>query len=68
MIGAVPGWPGYFLAGGTYAFTLAPLWARCLTALIEGREPPVSLAGLDPGRALLAAYTREQARPEGAAT
>ena len=68
VIGAVPGWPGYFLAGGTYAFTLAPLWARCLTALIEGREPPVSLAGLDPGRLLLAANTQEQARPEGAAT
>lgn len=50
VIGAVPGWPGYFLAGGTYAFTLAPLWARCLAALIEGRDPPVSLAGLGPGR------------------
>jgi sarcosine oxidase, subunit beta len=67
VIGAVPGWPGYFLAGGTYAFTLAPLWARCLTALIEGREPPASLAGLEPGRLLLAANTRQQARSEGAA-
>ena len=52
VIGEVPGWPGYFLAGGTYAFTLAPLWARCLTALAEGRDPPVSLAGLGPGRLL----------------
>ena len=49
VIGEVPGWPGYFLAGGTYAFTLAPLWARCLAALIEEREPPVPLAGLSPG-------------------
>jgi sarcosine oxidase, subunit beta len=50
VIGQVPGWPGYFLAGGTYAFTLAPLWARCLAALIGGQDPPVSLAGLGPGR------------------
>jgi sarcosine oxidase, subunit beta len=50
VIGEVPGWPGYFLAGGTYAFTFAPLWARCLAALIEGRDPPLSLAGLSPGR------------------
>jgi sarcosine oxidase subunit beta len=63
VIGAVPGWPGYFLAGGTYAFTLAPLWARCLTALIEGREPPVSLAGLDPGRLQPAGSTTEGAAP-----
>lgn len=61
VIGAVPGWPGYFLAGGTYAFTLAPLWARCLAALIEGRDPPVSLEGLGPGRLLPAASTSERA-------
>jgi len=52
VIGEVPGWPGYFVAGGTYAFTFAPLWARCLTALAEGREPPASLAGLGPERLL----------------
>jgi len=52
VIGEVPGWPGYFVAGGTYAFTFAPLWARCLVALIGGGRPPVSLAGLGPGRLL----------------
>jgi sarcosine oxidase, subunit beta len=57
VIGAVPGWPGYFVAGGTYAFTFAPLWARCLTALIEGRDPPVSLDGLGPGRLVPSAST-----------
>jgi sarcosine oxidase, subunit beta len=61
VIGAVPGWPGYFLAGGTYAFTLAPLWARCLTALIEGRDPPVSLEGLGPDRLLTTASTSDRA-------
>ena len=40
VIGEVPGYPGFFVAGGTYSFTLAPLWARTLLALIEGVEPP----------------------------
>jgi len=57
VIGEVPGWPGYFVAGGTYAFTLAPLWARCLVALVEDREPPVSLADLGPDRLLTRAST-----------
>jgi sarcosine oxidase, subunit beta len=61
VIGEIPGWPGYFLAGGTYAFTLAPLWARCLAALIEGREPPVSLAGLSPGRLMPSATSLNHA-------
>jgi sarcosine oxidase subunit beta len=68
VIGEMPGWPGYFLAGGTYAFTLAPLWARCLAALIEGRKPPVSLAGLSPGRLMPSATTMNHAWTEGAAT
>jgi sarcosine oxidase, subunit beta len=68
VIGEIPGWPGYFLAGGTYAFTLAPLWARCLAALIEGREPPVPLTGLSPGRLMPSATTMNHAWTEGAAT
>ena len=68
VIGEIPGWPGYFLAGGTYAFTLAPLWARCLAALIEGREPPVPLAGLSPGRLMPSATTMNHGWTEGAAT
>ena len=52
VIGEVPGWPGYYVAGGSYSFTLAPLWAGCLVALIEGRPPPTSLSGLGPDRLL----------------
>ena len=36
VIGEVPGAPGLFLAGGTYAFTFAPLWARLLTEMLTG--------------------------------
>lgn len=50
VIGAVPGAPGLYVAGGTYAFTFAPLWADVLCALIEGRPPPVDLSGLGPRR------------------
>jgi sarcosine oxidase, subunit beta len=64
VVGEVPGWSGYFVAGGTYAFTLAPLWARCLTALAEGRDPPVDLAGLGPQRLLTPSATA----PEGSRT
>ncbi len=57
VVGEVPGRPGYFVAGGTYAFTLAPLWARCLTALAEHRDPPADLTGLGPERLLTTATT-----------
>lgn len=40
VVGEVPGAPGFFVAGGTYAFTLAPLWARTLRCLVEGVNPP----------------------------
>jgi len=36
VVGEVPGAPGLFLAGGTYAFTFAPLWARLLTEMVTG--------------------------------
>jgi sarcosine oxidase subunit beta len=52
VIGAPPGEPGYLVAGGTYAFTLAPLWARCLRALVEGESPPVDLSGIGLDRLL----------------
>jgi sarcosine oxidase subunit beta len=52
VIGSPPGEPTYLVCGGTYSFTLAPLWARCLTALIEGSSPPVSLDGLGLDRLL----------------
>ncbi|MCO7220594.1 FAD-binding oxidoreductase [Klenkia sp. PcliD-1-E] len=50
VAGWVPGRPGLLAVGGTYSFTLAPLWADVVAALVEGREPPVDLTGLDPGR------------------
>lgn len=50
VIGEVPGADGLFVAGGTYAFTFAPLWAETLTALIHGDRPPVDLTGLEPQR------------------
>lgn len=57
IVGEVPGHAGLFIAGGTYSFTFAPLWARVLTQLISGEVPEVSLHGLEPGR--LIAQTRE---------
>lgn len=52
VIGEVPGHPGFLVAGGTYAFTLAPLWGRTLQALVEGRRPPEPIDDLGPGRLL----------------
>ena len=51
VIGAVPGLDNFFVAGGTYAFTFAPLWARTLADLVIGRQHlPVDIAGLEPDR------------------
>ncbi|WP_369139040.1 NAD(P)/FAD-dependent oxidoreductase [Modestobacter versicolor] len=46
VVGEVPGCPGLFLAGGTYAFTFAPLWGRVLRDLVLGRAPQVEVADL----------------------
>ena len=50
IVGGVPGAPGMFIAGGTYAFTFAPLWADVLTALVLDEQPPVDVDDLSPGR------------------
>ncbi|MEA2633952.1 MAG: hypothetical protein QOH92_719 [Chloroflexota bacterium] len=50
VIGEVPGFPRFFVAGGTYAFTLAPLWAEVLRDLAIGVPPAVDLSGLGPER------------------
>lgn len=50
VIGEVPGFPRFFVAGGTYAFTLAPLWAEVLRDLALGVAPAVDLSGLGPER------------------
>jgi sarcosine oxidase subunit beta len=56
VVGEVPGYPGFLVLGGSYAFTLAPLWGRVLCALALGRPPGVDLTGLGPERLLLAAH------------
>ncbi|GAA4404421.1 NAD(P)/FAD-dependent oxidoreductase [Tsukamurella soli] len=50
VIGALPAAPRLFVAGGTYSFTFAPLWARTLTALIAGSPPPVDVSAFGPDR------------------
>ncbi|MEV4549146.1 NAD(P)/FAD-dependent oxidoreductase [Nonomuraea wenchangensis] len=50
VIGEVPGSPGFLVAGGTYAFTFAPLWAETLRRLVAGAEPPVNISDLGPER------------------
>jgi len=42
--------PGLLSVGGTYAFTLAPLWADTVAALVTGTAPPVDIADLGPDR------------------
>lgn len=50
LIGAVPGADGMFVAGGTYAFTFAPLWGELITQLIFGEPPAVDIHDLGPDR------------------
>ena len=50
VIGEIPGREGLFVAGGTYSFTFAPLWAKVLTQLINGTPPEVNISDLKPDR------------------
>lgn len=50
VIGPLPGTTGMLVAGGTYAFTFAPLWADTLTAMICGEPTPVDVTDLGPDR------------------
>ena len=43
VIGEVSGAPGFLVAGGTYGFTLAPLWGRVLRDLALGNESTIDL-------------------------
>jgi sarcosine oxidase subunit beta len=52
VVGEVPGHPGFFVVGGSYGFTLGPLWARSIAALVAGTLLPVELAGFSPQRLL----------------
>jgi sarcosine oxidase, subunit beta len=50
LIGRIPSAPGLYVAGGTYSFTFAPVWAKTLTALISDKATPVDVAGFAPDR------------------
>ncbi|WP_327151940.1 NAD(P)/FAD-dependent oxidoreductase [Nocardia sp. NBC_01329] len=50
VIGELDGAPGIFVAGGTYSFTFAPLWAELLTALVLGKEPGLDVSAFSPSR------------------
>ncbi|WP_327406185.1 FAD-binding oxidoreductase [Streptomyces sp. NBC_01288] len=52
VIGEVPGHRGFFVAGGTYAFTLAPVWGDTLARQIAGDPPADPVDDLGPGRLL----------------
>ncbi len=43
VIGEVPEVKGFLVVGGTYGFTLAPLWGRVLRDLVIGDPPEVNL-------------------------
>jgi sarcosine oxidase subunit beta len=56
VIGAVPGLADFYVAGGTYAFTFAPLWAKTLADLVTGLPRlPVDITGLEPDRLVTSA-------------
>lgn len=50
VIGELDGAPGFFVAGGTYSFTFAPLWGHVLSALVRGSEPEVDVSAFSPDR------------------
>ncbi|MFI5718750.1 NAD(P)/FAD-dependent oxidoreductase [Nocardia sp. NPDC051750] len=50
VIGELDGAPGLFVAGGTYSFTFAPLWAELLTALVLGKETGLDISAYAPSR------------------
>jgi sarcosine oxidase subunit beta len=54
VVGAAPEAPGFFVAGGTYAFTFAPLWAEVLTSLVLDEPPAVDVDDLGPSRLMAA--------------
>jgi sarcosine oxidase subunit beta len=50
IIGRIPNCEGVYVAGGTYSFTFAPLWAKILMQLITNQPLEVSIEGLQPDR------------------
>lgn len=60
VIGEIPDRAGLFVCGGTYAFTLAPLWAQVLSCMVLRQPTPVPVEDLGPER--LMDYSPGQAR------
>lgn len=50
VIGPLDAAPGLFVAGGTYSFTFAPLWAQILTAMVHEKEPEIDVSAFTPAR------------------
>ncbi|MFD6100056.1 NAD(P)/FAD-dependent oxidoreductase [Nocardiopsis flavescens] len=50
VIGPVPGREGLYVAGGTYAFTFAPLWGETLGRMIRGQSPRIDVSAFAPDR------------------
>jgi len=57
VIGEVPGCPGLLICGGTYAFTLAPLWAEVLSSMILRKPVPLPVEDLGPARLMISEET-----------
>jgi sarcosine oxidase subunit beta len=52
VVGEVTGSGGFFIAGGTYAFTFSPLWALLIADLVTGNAPSHDISGFTPDRLL----------------
>ena len=52
VIGRLNRAPGLFVAGGTYSFTFAPLWADVLTSMVYRKTPDVDVSAFTPTRLL----------------
>jgi len=50
VVGEVAGSGGFFIAGGTYAFTFSPLWALLIADLVTGVAPSHDISGFTPNR------------------
>ncbi|WP_082166715.1 FAD-binding oxidoreductase [Nocardiopsis sp. RV163] len=50
VIGPVPGQDGLYVAGGTYAFTFAPLWGETLSRMVRGEPTRIDVSSFAPDR------------------
>ncbi|MEV5835101.1 FAD-dependent oxidoreductase [Nocardia sp. NPDC052112] len=60
IVGELDSAPGMFVAGGTYSFTFAPVWAEVVTSLVCGEEFALDVTDFGPRR--LAAVSRADLR------